>query len=427
MTLENEQTLPTSTNELSNFYNVNDESSSGIEIVQIHNQSSVGADRGVKQEVSNNTNTGTLPLKDDQKVVSFGGATPEPQVIVIPNESGKTASKIIIPKDPYRARLEQAFENNSSSIVFGPSTAKFKTRKLIVTPTHTHTSKKEAQKAKMARQAEAASTDSSKTSASVIYPWMQQSGVSTGQIVHTPEKHPSAQILSQHLDVPTNEVSQTIPVSSGNVNLQCNEEILDFGVNDSTSNKTQHIKIVYVKAKPGPDGKNSITVDTVSAANIVHCDKHVKVADSTVQSTAVEPIGSIGEEIDKGDDTTDSTYIPISEQSNMEVNQKMPINNSISTSAIEESSAETNVPLEQKIANTLCQVVEYKEQRHHHQPSSTIEYVLLDNKMVPIHKPYSIGPHGRIHSGRQTFPQRLVPGRIETSSQKTQISGKLDV
>lgn len=356
---------------------------------------------------------------------------PEPQVIVIPSDSGKHVNKIIIPKDPYRARLEQAFEKKGSSMVIGPSTGKAKTKKIIVTPTHQHVSKKEAQRAKMASHAEKIQLKETAfrkelgkpTFTSLIYPQVQKSAISTGQIIHTPEKHVKYTVL------PRKEVNST----TTEVDLHCDEETLEMAVDNSNENEKKtasttstamatvpNVKVVYVKAKQkhvsnetkiykkplsSHDERSSDTsgiqdLNKADDTSIDNCEVN-KLTENEIENTSVADSEDIVKEL-KVDDEMDLAM----GSKPMEVGKLEEV---------------TSVPVEHKIASSLCQVIEYKQQ-----PQTAIEYVLLDNKMVPIHKPYQTGSHGRQHGRQMQTVNRVTPGRVEPETQKGHGFGESD-
>ncbi|KAL4233286.1 hypothetical protein ACF0H5_007970 [Mactra antiquata] len=413
LNLENKQVLATNGETNSMYINTTTEGPvSGVQVIEINDESAVHTNTDQQLKESEDLVASAADINDDLSMSTYDPA-PEPQIIVIPNESGKTASKIIIPKDPYRARLEQAFENNSSSMIFGPSTGKFKSRKLIVTPTHTHTSKKEAQKAKLARLAESVTPVSNTTSS--MYPWIQQSDVNVpvGQIMNVPEKQTNTKV--QEVSI-SSTVSQVIPIPTENTSVGSNIENTDISVTQPLVNKPRTVKIVYVKASTDADGKNTVTVNNVTSADLEMMGKDNEVVRTDIAQNiqSMDTLKSDTTNEDELEELKDDS-IDNSEQENIETSPQISTtDSSVYVNSVDQSTADDSLPLEQKIANTLCQVVEYKDPRSHHPSSSTIEYVLLDNKMVPIHKPYTVGPHGRIHTGRQTFPpQRLVPGRIE--------------
>ncbi|XP_060597283.1 uncharacterized protein LOC132751166 isoform X2 [Ruditapes philippinarum] len=354
------------------------------------------------------------------------GNVPEPQVIVIPGET--CMSKIIIPKDPYRARLEQAFENKGGSMVIGPSTGKIRTKKLIVTPTHQHVLKKDPQRAlKVAEHGEKIQSPETtlgkavgkSTVTSVIYPWTQKPGISTGQTIHTPEKQQKSAVLPRVEDSNNNQGEENSVDLDGNITKTSNA--LPGESAAQVKANVPHVRVVYVKTKQKDPSekvqgthvgkKHGIQLhDGSGTRNIINNLRNNTQIPIEGRHTKVERSETFGKEIN----TDNISYIETTDQisSNKEDHRA-----SENTQFVEGVEQVTSVPVEQNIANSLCQVIEYK-----HQPQTAIEYVLLDNKMVPIHKPLQVGGHhARVHSGRRAeIVHRATPGRVEPGGQKEQ-------
>lgn len=376
---------------------------------------------------------------------------PEPQVIVIPSDPIDQVNRIVVPKDPYRAKLEQAFEKKGRSMVFGPSTGKVKTRKLIISPTHQHASKKETQKAKMVSHAEKIKLKDSLTTknllkpavTSVLYPWNDR-GIHAGQIIHTPEKQ-----------------KYTLPFrrDSTPVDLHCNEDMLAPGDNilgtayssvhtvPANTGKAPHVKVIYIKAKQNTANedddhlykRNSAGIDSAvnSDQTMLKLNDRLKTLQNVAKSEDTSEYSKTEHsngEISNNEQTNSSACCSDVILGDTGISDKQlglivdkPLGSTIdkllgsavdkpSVSPADEDVKESgDLPMEQKIANSLCQVIELKQQ-----PQTAIEYVLLNNKMVPISKPYA---HGRVSAARQIF-QRLTPGRVDVNSQKRQSVGE---
>ncbi|XP_053397830.1 uncharacterized protein LOC123552342 isoform X2 [Mercenaria mercenaria] len=355
---------------------------------------------------------------------------PAPQVIVLPSDTGMR--KIIIPKDPYRARLEQAFEKKGGSMVIGPSIGKTRAKKLIVTPTHQHVSKKEAYRTKMTEHGENRQDKESVVGknlgksgvTSVIYPWMQKPGISTGQIIHTPEKRQRYTVLprKEHNNVTSVEVNphgeeDSTELAGGNSGLS-DGNISTVSSSAVNAAKVPNVRVVYVKAK-----QKAAPTTVSDSGKRSEQESNDRSDDNSALNEQIERT----QEFDKADETR----IDNSAENNREIDkighsdiehtdkdseEKEGTDSKEETKATEAAEEMTSVPVEQTIANSLCQVIEYKQQ-----PQTAIEYVLLDNKMVPIHKPFQSGHHGRGHTGRRTeVVHRVTPGRVEPGGQTEQ-------
>lgn len=391
-----------------------------VETSEIHNEISVDTKASDREDVTKN--------KGD---LLQSAALPEPQVIVIPSDTGKHVNKFLIPKDPYRARLEQAFEKRGSSVVIGPSTGKAKTKKIIVTPTHQHVSKKEAQKAKMASHAEKIQLKEAEfrkqlgkhTVTSLVHPQVLKSDISTGQIIHTPGKHVRYTLL------PRKEVDST---TTTEVDLHCDEEALEMADNSSRENEKRpattsasmatvpNVKVVYVKAKQ----KHMSNDETkIYKKPLLGHDEGSSDTSGFQGLNKADETGVDNCEVNKPTENEIENTSPADTEGIVRELREDDIDLAIGSKPMEVGKVEevASVPLEQKIASSLCQVIEFKQQ-----PQTAIEYVLLDNKMVPIHKPYQTGSHGRQPVRQMQTVNRVTPGRVEPETQKGHAFGECD-